>query len=390
MRVRLAPIRNRRTARSQPQQPTPPAAHAGHHSAMATAKRPGLAAILAKPAYRRLFAAQTISRWGDTFNTVALVVLVFRLTGSGPGRHRRRHRRDRPGAARPNRRRGHRPAAAGAGAGRRRPVAHGPGWRRPPGRPAPGSRLCGGVPAGGRRGVLQPGRELGAAQPRGRGRAGGGQLRAVVGHGHLPDRAGTIGWRPGRHCRSRARVPGQRGQLRWLRAAAGRAAPARPADGDRGRLLAGPDWRGDADAGLGSAVAAAGAGATAGRPVGRGDQRPAGGAGRPPAPRRSRRVRVAAGRHWGRRRVRSAASPAGQQSPPAGAGVRAAAAAWPGRPGLGQQPLPRTSNLELSGRELDRPARQPGQRRGGRRASVAAWCARRRCSSRSTGARTAS
>jgi predicted MFS family arabinose efflux permease len=52
---------------------------------MGTAKRPGLGAVLARPAYRRLFAAQTISRWGDTFNTVALVVLVFRLTGSGLG-----------------------------------------------------------------------------------------------------------------------------------------------------------------------------------------------------------------------------------------------------------------------------------------------------------------
>jgi predicted MFS family arabinose efflux permease len=52
---------------------------------MATAKRPGLGAVLARPAYRRLFAAQTISRWGDTFNTVALVILVFRLTGSGLG-----------------------------------------------------------------------------------------------------------------------------------------------------------------------------------------------------------------------------------------------------------------------------------------------------------------
>jgi len=52
---------------------------------MTTAKRPGLRAVLARPAYRRLFAAQTISRWGDTFNTIALVVLVFRLTGSGLG-----------------------------------------------------------------------------------------------------------------------------------------------------------------------------------------------------------------------------------------------------------------------------------------------------------------
>lgn len=36
-----------------------------------------------RPAFRRLFAAQTISRWGDTFNTVALVIVVFQLTGSG-------------------------------------------------------------------------------------------------------------------------------------------------------------------------------------------------------------------------------------------------------------------------------------------------------------------
>jgi predicted MFS family arabinose efflux permease len=52
---------------------------------MATAKQPGLGAVLAKPTYRCLFAAQTVSRWGDIFNTVALVVLVFRLTGSGLG-----------------------------------------------------------------------------------------------------------------------------------------------------------------------------------------------------------------------------------------------------------------------------------------------------------------
>jgi hypothetical protein len=52
---------------------------------MTTAKRPGLGAVLARPGYRRLLAAQTVSRWGDTFNTVALVVLVFHLTGSGLG-----------------------------------------------------------------------------------------------------------------------------------------------------------------------------------------------------------------------------------------------------------------------------------------------------------------
>src|SRR6266536_555920 len=47
--------------------------------------RPGLAAVLGKRAYRRLWLAQTVSRWGDAFATVALVVLVFRLTGSGLG-----------------------------------------------------------------------------------------------------------------------------------------------------------------------------------------------------------------------------------------------------------------------------------------------------------------
>jgi MFS family permease len=47
--------------------------------------RTGLRAVLAKPAYRRLWTAQTVSRWGDVFNTVALAVLVFQLTGSGLG-----------------------------------------------------------------------------------------------------------------------------------------------------------------------------------------------------------------------------------------------------------------------------------------------------------------
>lgn len=35
--------------------------------------------------FRRLFLAHTVSRAGDAFNTVALVVLVFELTGSGRG-----------------------------------------------------------------------------------------------------------------------------------------------------------------------------------------------------------------------------------------------------------------------------------------------------------------
>jgi MFS family permease len=33
--------------------------------------------------FRRFFAARTISGWGDTFNSVALVIVVYRLTGSG-------------------------------------------------------------------------------------------------------------------------------------------------------------------------------------------------------------------------------------------------------------------------------------------------------------------
>jgi hypothetical protein len=50
-----------------------------------TVRRPGLRSVLARAGYRRLFAAQTISRWGDTVNAVALVVLVYRLAGSGLG-----------------------------------------------------------------------------------------------------------------------------------------------------------------------------------------------------------------------------------------------------------------------------------------------------------------
>jgi len=42
-----------------------------------------LRGAFAAPGFRRLFVAQTVSRWGDTFNAVALVVLVYRLTGSG-------------------------------------------------------------------------------------------------------------------------------------------------------------------------------------------------------------------------------------------------------------------------------------------------------------------
>lgn len=38
-----------------------------------------------RPAFRHLFFAHAVSRAGDAFNTIALVVLVFRLTGSGVG-----------------------------------------------------------------------------------------------------------------------------------------------------------------------------------------------------------------------------------------------------------------------------------------------------------------
>jgi MFS family permease len=56
-----------------------------HDGRMTTVSRPRLRPVLANAGYRRLFAAQTISRWGDTLSTVALVVLVFQLTGSGLG-----------------------------------------------------------------------------------------------------------------------------------------------------------------------------------------------------------------------------------------------------------------------------------------------------------------
>ena len=45
--------------------------------------RTPLRRALNRSGFRRLFAAQTISRWGDTFSSVALVILVYRLTGSG-------------------------------------------------------------------------------------------------------------------------------------------------------------------------------------------------------------------------------------------------------------------------------------------------------------------
>lgn len=40
-------------------------------------------AALRSSRFRRFFAARTVSQWGDTFNTVAIVILVYRLSGSG-------------------------------------------------------------------------------------------------------------------------------------------------------------------------------------------------------------------------------------------------------------------------------------------------------------------
>ncbi len=41
--------------------------------------------MFASPAYRRLWAARTVSQWGDVFATVTLALLVLRLTGSALG-----------------------------------------------------------------------------------------------------------------------------------------------------------------------------------------------------------------------------------------------------------------------------------------------------------------
>lgn len=44
-----------------------------------------LGSLLRQPPYRRLWMARTVSQWGDAFNTVALALLVYTLTGSGLG-----------------------------------------------------------------------------------------------------------------------------------------------------------------------------------------------------------------------------------------------------------------------------------------------------------------
>ncbi len=45
----------------------------------------GLRGVFAVPAYRRLWAARTVSQWGDVFATVTLALLALRLTGSALG-----------------------------------------------------------------------------------------------------------------------------------------------------------------------------------------------------------------------------------------------------------------------------------------------------------------
>jgi MFS family permease len=47
--------------------------------------RNGLTQLLRQQSYRRLWVARTVSQWGDAFNTVALLLLVYSLTGSGMG-----------------------------------------------------------------------------------------------------------------------------------------------------------------------------------------------------------------------------------------------------------------------------------------------------------------
>ncbi|MHA7278053.1 MFS transporter [Arthrobacter sp. Hz1] len=47
--------------------------------------RTSFAALMRQNQYRQLWTARTISQWGDAFNTVALVLLVYSLTGSGLG-----------------------------------------------------------------------------------------------------------------------------------------------------------------------------------------------------------------------------------------------------------------------------------------------------------------
>ena len=49
------------------------------------ARLPGLRDVFALAGYRRLWAARTVSQWGDIIQAVTLALLVFELTGSGVG-----------------------------------------------------------------------------------------------------------------------------------------------------------------------------------------------------------------------------------------------------------------------------------------------------------------
>jgi MFS family permease len=48
-------------------------------------ERTSVRTLLRRPSYRRLWTARTVSQGGDAFNTVALALLVYSLTGSGLG-----------------------------------------------------------------------------------------------------------------------------------------------------------------------------------------------------------------------------------------------------------------------------------------------------------------
>lgn len=63
----------------------PPLRSPGQDDRVSGVERPGFRTVFGKRDYRRLFLAQTISRSGDTVAAIALVVLVFQLTGSGLG-----------------------------------------------------------------------------------------------------------------------------------------------------------------------------------------------------------------------------------------------------------------------------------------------------------------
>ena len=46
---------------------------------------PGMRSVLARPGYRRLWAARTVSQAGDVLQFTTLALLIYQLTGSGLG-----------------------------------------------------------------------------------------------------------------------------------------------------------------------------------------------------------------------------------------------------------------------------------------------------------------